>query len=86
MLCDCFSTLQVRADLPKEYGINLMACFFLVHHHGGRIRADSGRRARHRVHPAAAGRSGAAGQELTIRSSWRKSVLNQNLWEKLLSS
>ena len=22
-----------------EYGINLMACFFIVHHHGGKIEA-----------------------------------------------
>ena len=26
---------------PSEYGINLMACFFIVHHHGGRIEAQN---------------------------------------------
>ncbi len=26
---------------PSEYGINLMACFFIAHHHGGTIEADS---------------------------------------------
>jgi signal transduction histidine kinase len=31
----------VRADAPGEFGIHLMACFFIVHHHGGRIEASS---------------------------------------------
>jgi K+-sensing histidine kinase KdpD len=26
---------------PSEYGINLMACFFIAHHHGGKIEAQS---------------------------------------------
>ena len=26
---------------PSEYGINLMACFFIAHHHGGKIEANS---------------------------------------------
>jgi two-component system probable response regulator PhcQ len=26
---------------PSEYGINLMACFFIAHHHGGNIEAHS---------------------------------------------
>jgi two-component system probable response regulator PhcQ len=81
-----FDPFTVRADLPKEYGINLMACFFLVHHHGGRIRADSAGEhgtvftLRLPVDPAAAG-PGTDDTEFL-----RKSVLNQNLWEKLLSS
>jgi two-component system probable response regulator PhcQ len=32
---------MVRTDSPSEYGIHLMACFFIVHHHGGRIQATS---------------------------------------------
>ena len=31
----------VRSDSPTEYGIHLMACYFIVHHHGGRIEAGS---------------------------------------------
>src|SRR5207249_759000 len=30
----------VRLHSPMEYGINLMACFFIVHHHGGMIVAQ----------------------------------------------
>jgi len=36
-----FDPFMVRADAPSEYGIHLMGCFFIVHHHGGRIEATS---------------------------------------------
>lgn len=36
-----FDPFMVRADTPSEYGIHLMGCFFIVHHHGGRIEATS---------------------------------------------
>jgi two-component system probable response regulator PhcQ len=36
-----FDPFLVRADSPLEYGINLMGCFFIVHHHGGHIEAKS---------------------------------------------
>ena len=36
-----FDPFMVRADAPSEYGIHLMACFFIIHHHGGRIEATS---------------------------------------------
>src|SRR6185369_11686712 len=36
-----FDPFVVRSDSPAEYGINLMAVYFIVHHHGGRIEASS---------------------------------------------
>lgn len=36
-----FDPFMVRTDSPSEYGIHLMACFFIMHHHGGRIEAAS---------------------------------------------
>ena len=36
-----FDPFMVRSDTPSEYGIYLMACFFIVHQHGGRIDAAS---------------------------------------------
>lgn len=36
-----FDPFVVRSDTPSEYGIHLMACFFIVYHHGGRIDAKS---------------------------------------------
>jgi two-component system probable response regulator PhcQ len=34
-----FDPFVVRTDSPQEYGISLMACYFIVHHHGGKIEA-----------------------------------------------
>ncbi len=36
-----FDPFVVRSNSPVEYGIHLMACFFIVHHHGGHIQARS---------------------------------------------
>ena len=36
-----FDPFALRSDTPLEYGLNLMACYFIVHHHGGRIEASS---------------------------------------------
>jgi two-component system, probable response regulator PhcQ len=32
-----FDPFFVRYDNPEEFGINLMACFFVIYHHGGKI-------------------------------------------------
>jgi signal transduction histidine kinase len=71
---------------PSEYGINLMACFFIAHHHGGKIEA----------------RSLPGGNTITIRlplrpervaqppgdetSFLQRALLNENLWGKLITS
>jgi signal transduction histidine kinase len=36
-----FDPFVARNDSPKEHGIRLMACYFIVHHHGGQIEAKS---------------------------------------------
>ena len=36
-----FDPFVVTDSVPSEYGIHLMACFFIVHHHGGKIEAYS---------------------------------------------
>lgn len=36
-----FDPFMLRMDRPSEHGIYLMACFFIVHQHGGRIEAAS---------------------------------------------
>ena len=36
-----FDPFLVRSDSPMEYGLHLMACYFIVHHHGGHIEARS---------------------------------------------
>ena len=76
---------MVATGAPSEYGINLMACFFIVHHHGGKIEA--------RTLPG-------AGNQFTIRLPLQpdrvapastdadflnQTVLDENLWNKLLA-
>jgi two-component system probable response regulator PhcQ len=80
-----FDPFVVRSDAPSEYGINLMACFFIVHHHGGKITAENQNgggtlfRIRLPLNPAAATQN-ENGQDFL-----RKAVLNESLWQKLLT-
>ena len=70
----------------SEYGINLMACFFIVHHHGGKIEAKSqpgcGNRFTLRLPlvPESVGTSSTDSEFL------QKALLNEGLWEKLLAT
>lgn len=79
-----FDPFVVRSDSPMEYGINLMACYFIVHHHGGRIeaRSEEGQGTAFTLrlpinpnHPHQTGQN----QEFL-----KKVLLNDALWEKLL--
>jgi len=81
-----FDPFVVRSDTPMEYGIHLMACYFIVHHHGGRIDARS---------------QDGQGTTFTLRlptnpnllppaqdeqEFLQKVLLSDSLWEKLISS
>ncbi len=81
-----FDPFVARSDSPQEYGISLMACYFIVHHHGGRIEAKSADphgtvfRLRLPLNPSQAPASEEKSEFL------QKALLNENLWEKLISS
>ena len=81
-----FDPFVVRSDSPAEYGIHLMACFFIVHHHGGKIEARSEDKQgttftlRMPVSPTT------APQLINEQDFLQKIILNDNLWEKLISS
>ena len=81
-----FDPFVVRSDSPMEYGIHLMACYFIVHHHGGRIDARS---------------QDGQGMTFTLRlptnpnlvppvqneqDFLQKVLLSDKLWEQLISS
>ena len=36
-----FDPFAVQGRVASEYGIHLMACFFIIHHHGGKMEARS---------------------------------------------
>jgi two-component system probable response regulator PhcQ len=82
-----FDPFVVRTDSPMEYGIHLMACYFIVHHHGGRIEAKSAEgqgttfTLRLPTHP---GQTPSAAQNET--DFLKKVLLSDTLWEKLISA
>jgi signal transduction histidine kinase len=81
-----FDPFVVRADSPLEYGISLMAAYFIVHHHGGRIeaRSEEGQGTtfilRLPVNPNQA--------PLVAENTefLQKLLLNESVWEKMLTS
>ena len=80
-----FDPFVVRDSVPSEYGINLMACFFIVHHHGGKIDATSqpgqGTIFTLRL-PLQPERAAAAPGESDFL---QKALLNGELWQKLIA-
>jgi Signal transduction histidine kinase len=82
-----FDPFVVRSDSPMEYGIHLMACFFIVHHHGGKIeaRSDNGQGTTFTIRlpldPNLAQPSAQSDSEFL-----RKVLLNDSIWEKLISA
>jgi two-component system probable response regulator PhcQ len=81
-----FDPFVVHGSVPSEYGIHLIACFFIVHHHGGKIEAKSQPghgttfilRLPLKPEPAATPPDDA--------DFLQKALLNESLWEKLLAS
>src|SRR3954447_308709 len=80
-----FDPFVVRSDSPMEYGINLMACYFIVHHHGGKINAISAEGSgttftlRLLQNPNAAPAPAPEGTEFL-----QKVLLNDSVWDKML--
>jgi len=82
-----FDPFVVRSDSPVEYGIHLMACYFIVHHHGGRIDAKSaeGQGTTFTIRlPINPNQTPAATQN--DQDFLQKVLLNDTLWEKLISA
>jgi two-component system probable response regulator PhcQ len=80
-----FDPFVVAGGPPSEYGINLMACFFIVHHHGGSIEAKSlpGRGNTFTLHlPLQPESTPPTSSETEFL---KKATLNDGLWGKLLA-
>lgn len=81
-----FDPFVVRSDSPTEYGIHLMACYFIVHHHGGKIEAKSEEGQgttfvlRLPLNPNQAAGTGESPDFV------QKALLNETLWEKLVTA
>lgn len=81
-----FDPFVVRSDAPAEYGIHLMACYFIVFHHSGKIEAHSEEgkgtifTLRLPLQPES------APVPASEQDFLRKALLNESLWEKLIST
>jgi signal transduction histidine kinase len=82
-----FDPFVVRSDSPMEYGIHLMACYFIVHHHGGRIeaRSETGQGTmftmRLPINPSLAPPVPQSDTDFL-----QKALLSDTLWERLIST
>lgn len=79
-----FDPFALRSDSPLEYGINLMAVYFIVHHHGGRIEAESaeGKGTTFRITvPINCEQSARSDDSAKLLD---KVLINEKLWEKLM--
>ncbi len=82
VVCDPFT---VTSGVPSEYGINLMACFFIAHHHGGKVEAQShpgGNTFTVRLPLKPERLPDASGEETNYM---KRALLNEDLWGKLIS-
>ncbi|MGO8678711.1 MAG: response regulator [Limisphaerales bacterium] len=81
-----FDPFLVRSESPMDYGIHLMACYFIVHHHGGRIEARSkaGEGTTFTLHLPTHPAQAAPPQE--EHEFLQQVMLNDAIWEKLISS
>jgi len=81
-----FDPFVVRSDSPVEYGIHLMACYFIVHHHGGRIdaRSEDGQGTTFNLLlPTNPSQAPSYQHE---QEFLQKVLLNETIWEKLITS
>src|SRR5690242_7217135 len=82
-----FDPFVVRSDSPMEYGIHLMACYFIVHHHSGDInaRSENGQGTTFSIRlPLNPGHAQPSQKNET--DFLQKVLLNDSLWEKLITS
>lgn len=80
-----FDPFSLRNDNQQEFGINLMACYFIVYHHGGKIDARSqegGGTTFTLTFPTQPQAPSAVEEEEVFLT---KVLMNETLWEKLLA-
>jgi two-component system, probable response regulator PhcQ len=81
-----FDPFVVRSDSPVEYGIHLMACYFIVYHHGGRIEAKSEEGQGTTFTLRMPTNSNQAAMAQPEQEFLQKVLLSETLWEKLITS
>ncbi|MBU6409227.1 MAG: response regulator [Verrucomicrobia bacterium] len=80
-----FDPFAAQRAVASEYAIHLMACFFVVHHHGGTIDAHSepGQGNTFTIHMPLHPEKAAPPPDDT--GFFKRAVLNEEIWQKLLA-
>ena len=81
-----FDPFALRKESPLEYGINLMACYFIVHHHGGKITAVSSPNSGTTFTMRLPINPNQPLQTLGDQDFFQKVLLNDSIWERLMTS
>ena len=80
-----FDPFFVRSENPQEFGLNLMACYFIVHHHGGLIDVRNNPNGGLQFRMEFPLRSVMATEEEGAGDFLSRVMTNDHLWEKLLA-
>ncbi|HTI69203.1 MAG TPA: response regulator [Candidatus Limnocylindria bacterium] len=80
-----FDPFFVRSENPQEFGLNLMACFFIVHHHGGTIDVQNVPEGGLLFRMELPLRAVLVGQEEGAGDFLSRVMTNDHLWERLLA-
>jgi two-component system probable response regulator PhcQ len=80
-----FDPFFVRAGDPQEFGLNLLACYFIIYHHGGyaQVKSEPGKGVTFQITLPLNPRSL---PEETEEDFLAKVMMNERLWEKLLAT
>jgi two-component system probable response regulator PhcQ len=83
-----FDPFAVQGRVASEYGIHLMACYFIIHHHGGKMEARSmpGFGTTFLLRLPLQPERGAVQPPPDESNFLQKALLNQELWQKLVGS
>jgi two-component system probable response regulator PhcQ len=81
-----FDPFNARSDSPSEHGINLMACYFIVHYHGGKIEARGGPGQGTEFELEFPLDGGSPSVSVENREFFQKLRTTDELWEKLLAT
>jgi len=77
--------LVSRSEKAADLGLNLMACYFIVYHHGGRIHLQSGGTAQSCLTITLPVRPTPGGTRAESEAFLVRAMTNERLWERLQS-
>lgn len=80
-----FNPFFVRKDNPQEFGINLMTCYFIVYHHGGKIEVRNGEKNGTAFTIILPANPQERSTEVDDRDFVTKVLTNEDLWDRLLA-